>query len=63
MIKVITNNMGSGDWVTVLGHCKEVLFSDHRISPQGLVDILNATLDCGAELVEVTDEQLEEGTY
>ena len=63
MIKVVTNNLGSGDWVTVRGFCDEVLFEGHRITTQDLVDILNATLDQGAELVEVTDEQMEEGAY
>ena len=63
MIKVVTNSLGSGDWVTVKGHCGEVLFEGHRPVPQDIVDILNSLLDCGAELVETTDEQMEEGTY
>ena len=63
MIKVVTNNQGSGDWTTVLGHCGEVLFEGHKAGPQDIVDILNSLLDCGAELVEVTDEQMEEGAY
>ena len=62
MIKVITNNLGTGDWVTVLGFSNEVLFEGHRITPQDLVDILNMTLDQGAELSEVTDEQIEEAS-
>jgi len=63
MIKVVTNSLGSGDWVTVKGFCGEVLFEGHRAGPQDIVDILNAVLDQGAELIEVNDEQLEEGTY
>ena len=63
MIKVVTNNLGSGDWTTVLGYCGEVLFEGHKAGPQDIVDILNSLLDCGAELIEVTDEQMEEGAY
>ena len=63
MIKVVTNSLGSGDWVTVHGFCGEVLFEGHRATPQDIVDILNAVLDYGAELIETTDEQLEEGAY
>ena len=62
MIKVITNNMGSGDWTTVLGHCGEVLFEGHKVGPEDIVNILNMTLDQGAELSEVTDEQIEEAS-
>lgn len=60
MIKVVTNSNGSGDWVVVQGHCGETLFEGHRAGAQDIVDILNSLLDCGAELVEVTDEQMEE---
>lgn len=63
MIKVITNNLGSGDWVVVQGHCGETLFEGHKATPQDIVNILNAVLDPCAELVEVTDEQMEEGAY
>jgi hypothetical protein len=63
MIKVITNSLGNCDWVVVKGHCGEVLFEGHRAEPRDIVDILNSLLDCGAELVETTDEQMEEGTY
>ena len=63
MIKVVTNSLGSGDWITVKGHCDEVLFEGHSAGAQDIVDILNSLLDCGAELVETTDEQLEEGEY
>jgi hypothetical protein len=63
MIKVVTNSLGNCDWVVVKGHCDEVLFEGHRAEPRDIVDILNSLLDCGAELVETTDEQMEEGTY
>jgi len=62
MIKVITNNLGSGDWVVVrsvgqLGF--ETLHSGHRISPFDLVRILQ-NLGVHAEEVSVTDEEMEE---
>ncbi len=64
MIKVITNNLGSGDWVTVVDtDSGETLFEGHRISPQDLVGILTFNDSIEARLVEVTDEQLEEGAY
>lgn len=63
MIKVVTNSNGSGDWITVKGHCGESLFEGHSAGARDIVDILNSLLDCGAELIEVNDEQLEEGEY
>ena len=65
MIKVYTNSLGSGDWVNVqsvgqLGF--EVLHEGHRVQPFDLVMILQ-NLGIHAELVELTDEQLEEGEY
>ena len=62
MIKVITNSLGSGDWITVR-HGENILFEGHKISPQDLVDIIdNITFESG-QLIEVTDEQMEEGAY
>ena len=66
MIKVVTNSLGSGDWVTIkFGN--EVLFEGHRIGPQDFVNIFNGLGDSGrsavARLVEVTDEQMEEGEF
>lgn len=65
MIKVVTNSLGSGDWVTVrIGGRDgfETITEGHRITPMDLVMILqNAGVQ--AELVEVNDEQLEEGEY
>ncbi len=61
MIKVVTNNLGSGDWVTVIDtNTGETLFSGHRITPQDLVSILSFDDSMEAQLVEVTDEQMEE---
>ena len=64
MIKVITNSLGSGDWVTVVDtNSGETLFEGHRITPQDLVDILTFDDSVDAKLIEVNDEQLEEGAY
>jgi uncharacterized protein (DUF433 family) len=61
MIKVVTNSLGSGDWVTVVDtNSGETLFEGHRITPQDLVSILTFDDSVGAELVEVTDKQMEE---
>jgi hypothetical protein len=66
MIKVVTNSLGSCDWVTVkFGN--EVLFEGHSIKPQDFVDIFNGLGDAGrsavARVIEVTDEQMEEGNF
>lgn len=60
MIKVITNSNGSGDWVVVQGHSDTELFSGHRLSANDVVDLLNI-VGVDAKLVEVTDEEMEEG--
>lgn len=61
MIKVITNNLGSGDWVTVIDtDTGETLFSGHRVTPKDLVNILTFNDSLEARLVEVTDEEMEE---
>ena len=62
MIKVITNSLGMCDWV-VVKNGENILFEGHRIEPRDLVDIIDSiTFECG-ELIEVTDEQMEEGAY
>ena len=61
MIKIITNSLGSGDWV-VVQNSDEELFSGHRVSPMELSSILEQ-LGLETDLVEVTDEQMEEGAY
>ena len=62
MIKVITNSLGSGDWITVR-QGENILFEGHRIGPQDLVDIIDSITFESGELIEVTDEQMEEGEY
>ena len=62
MIKVVTNSLGSGDWITVLGLSGTTLFSGHSVSARDLQDILNVVARSGCELIEVTDEELEEYT-
>ncbi len=59
MIKVITNNLGSGDWVRVINTDGELIVDAHRITPFDLVLILQ-NLGHHADLVEVDDEQMEE---
>jgi hypothetical protein len=61
MIKVITNSMGSGDWLIVEQNGSE-LFSGHRITTMELLSILEQ-LGHETDFVELTDEQLEEGAY
>ncbi len=60
MIKVVTNSLGSGDWITVLGLSGSTLFSGHRVGARDLQEILNIVSRSGCELIEVTDEQMEE---
>jgi hypothetical protein len=61
MIKVITNSMGSGDWLIVEQNGSE-LFSGHRVTTMELLSILEQ-LGHETDFVELTDEQLEEGAY
>lgn len=63
MIKVVTNSLGSGNWITVLGHSGSELFAGHRVSARDLQEILNIVSRDGCELVEVDDTQLDEGMY
>ncbi len=60
MIKVITNNLGSGDWIVVQGHSGSTLFSGHSVNAQSLQEILNIVSRDGCELWEMTDEEIEE---
>jgi hypothetical protein len=65
MIRVVTNSNGSGDWVVVQSGARdgmEELHSGHSIGPMDLVMILQ-NLGVHAELVEVDDEQMEEGAF
>lgn len=64
MIKVVTNSMGSGDWITVQDtNTGETLFEGHRISARNLVDILSFDGSTEAKLIEVSDEEMEEGVF
>ena len=66
-MRVITNSLGSGDWVTIVDDEGQCLFEGHRITPQDFVDIFNGLGDAGrsavAQMIEVNDEQMEEGDY
>lgn len=62
-MRVITNSLGSGDWIVVTGKAGEILFEGHRISAFDLTEILSLAVEANIELIELTDEQLEEGTY
>ena len=61
MIEIITNSMGSGDWV-VVRNGDTVLYEGHRPSVWDLADIFSA-LDWETRVVELTDEQMEDGEY
>lgn len=58
MIKVITNSLGSGDWI----HIKDgdhTIFEGHRLGVQDLVFVLGRFAN--TKLIELTDEEMEEG--
>lgn len=59
MIKVVTNSLGSGDWIRVLGHSGSELFSGHRVSARDLSYILNIVSRSGCDFIETTDEGIE----
>ena len=62
MIKVVTNSLGSGDWI----HVKDgdyTIFEGHRVSPYDLFFMLKNYGGNGVTLVELTDEQMEQGEY
>jgi hypothetical protein len=61
MVKVITNNHGSGDWV-IIQRGDEKLFEGHKVSTFDLASILEelghtVTMSC------LTDEEMKEGNY
>jgi hypothetical protein len=62
MVKIVTNNLGSGDWIAVVGPDGTVIFEGHNVLPFNLEDILRK-LGHEAEVLAVTDEEIEEGTY
>ena len=61
MIKIVTNDQGSGDWITIK-QGDQYLFEGHSIHPFELEEILQA-LGHTVEFISVTDEEMEEGTY
>ena len=63
MIQVVTNSLGSGDWITVIDSNKGEIWSGHSIKANDLVQILKPLLGVRRgpiDLVEITDEQMEE---
>ena len=62
MIKVVHNSVGSGDWVEVWKD-DEIIFQDSRITPNGLVDILNSLTSGLAVKVNITDEQFQDMSW
>ncbi len=60
MLKVVTNSLGSGDWIVVQGHSGSTLFSGHRIGAHELKELLDIISRDGGDLIEVNDEQMEE---
>ena len=61
MIKVVTNNLGSGNWITIADDQGD-LWGGHRITAHDLYEILKM-LKVEVDLVEVDDTQLDEGMY
>lgn len=65
MIRIVTNNLESGDWIVVEDEIGEV-WSGHRVGVEDLKEILTTILkDSGTKvtMLSVTDEELEEGNY
>jgi len=60
LMKVITNSLGSGDWIIVQGVSGKTLFSGHRVGARDLQEILDIVARTGCKLVEINDEQMEE---
>jgi len=63
MIKVITNSLGSGDWIQVLGNSGSELFSGPSVSARELQEILDIVSRSGCELIECTDSMMEDGIF
>ena len=61
MIRVVTNSLGSGDWV-IVQEGSETLHEGHRIGAFDLVVILQ-NLGIQSELVECSDSEMEDGAY
>lgn len=61
MIKVITNSLGSGDWVMVTQDDNDI-WGGRSVNPYDLADILSQ-LGMEVEYVKVDDTQLELGLF
>ena len=62
-LKVITNSLGTGDWVVVYEtNCGEVVYEGHSVSPYHLYQILKGTNGMCDDVTyhELTDEQIED---
>ena len=59
MIKIVTNSLGSGDWIYIKHH-EGVVYEGHRPSVRDIKFMLEL-IGHKVELCEVTDEQMEEG--
>ena len=59
MIKIVTNSLGSGDWIYIK-HGDGVVFEGHRPSVRDLRFMLEL-IGHKVDLIEVTNEQMEEG--
>ena len=64
MIEIVSNSLGSGDWIKVLGPDREILFEGHRIGVYDLVSILSSVAPATTvRTISVDDEQMEEGDF
>ena len=63
MLKVITNSLGSGDWIKVLGHSGSELFNGSSVSARELQELLDTVSRSGCELIECKDSEMEDGAY
>jgi hypothetical protein len=59
MIKIVTNSLGSGDWIYVK-HGDDVVFEGYRPSVRDIKFMLEL-IGHKVALVELDDEQMEEG--
>lgn len=59
MIKVITNALGTGDWIRVRGHADTLLWEGHQVKPRDLHEIIDLVVRDGCQLIETTDEGME----
>ena len=63
VIKVVTNSLGSGDWVVVYEtNCGETVYEGHKPNAHDLFNILSAVNGIAEDVkfYELADEQMEE---